>query len=84
MNILSKFQLPSSSGLGLTVIVGDCRTAPATPGLLNRQASQTNQFLNQSLHIAITLETISAFQNSCLLVLNVLINSIICAGLLKI
>ena len=44
-----KFQLPSSSGLGLTVFEiyfhkpsltelmndgGDCRTAPATPGLL--------------------------------------------------
>ena len=48
MNILLKFQLPSSSGLGLTVFPqtmsywinelmtgGDCRTAPATPGLLN-------------------------------------------------
>ena len=49
MNILSKFQLPRSSGLGLTVFGGyfhkpsltelinegcDCRTAPATPGLL--------------------------------------------------
>ena len=52
MNILSKFQLPSSSGLGLSVFGryfdyripdsvnesindgGDCRTAPATTGLL--------------------------------------------------
>ena len=47
MNMLSKFQLPISSGLGLTVFGiylnsvtqlinhgGDCRTAPATPGLL--------------------------------------------------
>ena len=52
MNILSNFQLPSSSGLGLSVFGryfdyripdsvnesindgGDCRTAPATPGLL--------------------------------------------------
>ena len=49
MNILSKFHLPSSSGLGLTVFgryfhkpwltywingKGVCRTVPATPGLL--------------------------------------------------
>ena len=53
VNILSKFQLPSSYGLGVMIIrsfggkgsltesinewindKGDCRTAPATPGLL--------------------------------------------------
>ena len=52
MNIPSKFQLPSSSGLGLTVfgryfhkpsltyLANDkalCRTAPATPGLLKNK-----------------------------------------------
>ena len=53
MNILSKFQIRSSSGLALTVFElkdysltqlinelindgGDCRTAPATPGLLKK------------------------------------------------
>ena len=50
MNILSKFQLPSSSGLWIMIFwrlwgkgwlidlmsdEADCRTAPATPGLLN-------------------------------------------------
>ena len=50
VNLLSKFQLPSSYGLGMKVCRryfhkpslselisdgGDCRTAPATPGLLN-------------------------------------------------
>ena len=39
VNILSKFQVSSSYGLGVKVFwiseEGVCRTAPATPGLLN-------------------------------------------------
>ena len=65
VNILSKFQLSSSNGLGFMMLWiswgkglinqsishgGVCRTAPATPGLLNRAREKTKTVLKSHWH----------------------------------
>ena len=72
VNILSKYQLPSSYGLGFTMSwrfrgkgwvsqlimsnKGDCRTAPALLGLLTRQGSPVDSPLASPLSCEVSLK----------------------------